>query len=65
LSAADEAKDEVAGDSDARRERRVVLATTREVDLWVGGEAWLREDVGEPKSAFAEPIAEHGDVAAG
>lgn len=48
-----------------RGERRVVLVSPREVDLWVGGAAWLVEDVGETEGAFAEPVAEHAGVTAG
>jgi len=35
-----------------------------EIDLWVGRAAGFTEGVGEPEGAFAEPVAEHGDITA-
>ena len=65
MSASEEAQDDVAVDSDAGRQRRVVLVAARKVHLWVGGAAWLGENVGQPEGALAEPVAEHGDITAG
>src|SRR3954454_10310548 len=65
VSASEEPKDVVAVDMNARRERRAVLATFREVDIGIGGRVGVSKDVGEPESALAEPVAEHRDVTAG